>query len=95
MSNNSHFYGNFKEFVEKNKNRIWRYWVYRRDFPVCKEGQFDPDLQFERSGAYCGTIEEVIELPGDFLIGFQRNELGDLFYYKLSEIRLAFVGDEF
>ena len=100
---NTLFYENFKNFIEKTQDRIWRYWVYRQDCVSYKDAyQFDAELQFERPTCYYGIIKEIIEFPNDILIGFQEvvpydtlEKEADLRYFKLSEIRLAYnVNDQ-
>ena len=79
-------YNTVKIFLEKNKDRIYRYW--KKDVKV-----------FIDDNADYGIIHEAVAFPdGDFLIGFQQLYVGNpiededryISYYRLSEIHLAY-----
>lgn len=94
-------YGSFFEFLEKNKDRVYRYWVYKKIFtPFEQEKKYMDQGEYVDSHAELGIIREAIILPdNDVLIGFYRvseainqeaDEYISLNYYKLSEIRLDY-----
>lgn len=98
---NYDIYGDVETFMhDVGCERIWRFWVYRRIYtPYEQQSQFIDESQFEDSHCNFGIIREVINLQGDYLIGFemvyeendfQTVENAGLEYYRLSEIRLAY-----
>lgn len=94
-------YNSFFEFLEKNKDRIFRFWVYKRIFtPLEQEQKYIDQGEYEDYHAKLGIIREVILLPdNDLLLGFyipgtetadEEDEFMHLDYYKLSEIRMEY-----
>lgn len=94
-------YGSFFEFLEKNKDRLFRFWVYKRIFtPLEQEQKYMDQGEFEDYHAHTGIIKEAIILPdNDLLLGFyiitdttadEIDEYRHLQYYKLSEIRMEY-----
>ena len=94
-------YGSFFEFLEKNKDRLFRFWVYKRIFtPLEQEQKYMDQGEFEDYHAHTGIIREAIILPdNDLLLGFyiisdttadEVDEYRHLQYYKLSEIRMEY-----
>ena len=94
-------YGSFFEFLEKNKDRLFRFWVYKRIFtPLEQEQKYMDQGEFEDYHANTGIIREAIILPdNDLLLGFyiisdttadEIDEYRHLQYYKLSEIRMEY-----
>ena len=94
-------YNSFFEFLEKNKDRIFRFWVYKRMFtPLEMEQKYIDQGEFEECHAKLGIIREAIVLPDDdLLLGFyipgtetadEEDEYKHLDYYKLSEIRMEY-----
>ena len=99
--NETTVYSSFFEFLEKNKDRVFRYWVYKRLFtPLEREKKYIDQGEYVDSHADLGIIREAIILPdNDILLGFYRateaiyqdtDEYRLLSYYKLSEIRLDY-----
>ena len=93
-------YDSFSDFVKKNKETIFRYWVYKRLFtPYEQDNKFEDESIFEDALCEIAYIKECISLPnGDFLLGFIPVEYIEdpdihyqlIDYYKLSEIRLMY-----
>lgn len=94
-------YGSFFEFLEKNKDRLFRFWVYKRMFtPLEQEQKYIDQGEFEDCHAETGIIREAIILPdNDLLLGFYipgcdtanvEDEYKHISYYKLSEIRMEY-----
>lgn len=65
-------YNSVFEFLEKNKDRIFRFWVYKRIFtPLEMEQKYIDQGEFEECRAKLGIIREIIILPDDdLLLGF-------------------------
>ena len=94
-------YFDFEEYLEDAEERIFRYWVYRRMFtPIETEKKFIDESFYEDSHCHFGMIVECISLnEEDYHIGFQDVSLeentvhiyGNISYYKLSEIRMAYL----
>jgi len=98
-------YDSFVDFIRKNSDRVFRYWVYKKLFtPYEQEKRFMDESQYEDDYANFGVVSELIPLPeNDFLLGIAQvfENLADLEedhahidYYKLSEIRLAYYPNE-
>ena len=94
-------YNCFFEFLEKNKDRIFRFWVYKRIFtPLEQEKKYIDECVYEDTHAQTGIIREVVVLPDkDLLLGFyipccdtadEEDEYRHIVYYKLSEIRMEY-----
>lgn len=94
-------YNSFFEFLEKNKDRIFRFWVYKRIFtPLEQEKKYIDECVYEDTHAQTGIIREAIVLPdNDLLLGFyipccdtvdEEDEYRHIDYYKLSEIRMEY-----
>jgi hypothetical protein len=94
-------YGSFFEFLEKNKDRLFRFWVYKRMFtPLEQEKRYLDQDVYEDYHAHTGIIKEAIVLPdNDLLLGFyiiagttseEEDPYRHLEYYKLSEIRMEY-----
>ena len=85
-----------------NDERIYRYLVYKRMFtPYEQQRAFEDETIFEDDYYTLAKITEAIDLgDGEWLLGFT-NVDGDTLrvnqyteYYKLSEIKLSYFGDE-
>ena len=94
-------YNSIFEFLEKNKDRIFRFWVYKRIFtPLEMEQKYIDECVYEDTHAHTGIIREAIVLPdNDLLLGFyipccdtvdEEDEYKHIDYYKLSEIRMEY-----
>lgn len=99
--NETAVYGDFFSFLERNKDRIFRFWVYKRLFtPLEQEQKYIDQGEFEDYHAQTGVIKEAIILPdNDLLLAFyiisdtsveEVDEHRHLQYYKLSEIRMEY-----
>lgn len=85
-----------------NDERIYRYLVYKRMFtPYEQREAFEDETQFEESTYTFAKISEAIDLGGgDWLLGLTEVDPDTLEsysyteYYKLNEIRLAYLADE-
>ena len=95
-------YANMADYLAKNEPRIIRFWVYKRMFtPMEIDRKFIDQNCFETTQSRMGVIREVITLPdNDLLLGICEiaeeiselsSELRCMEYYKLSELRLAYV----
>lgn len=99
--NETAMYGSFFEFLQKNKDRLFRFWVYKRLFtPLEQEKKYIYECVYEDTHAHTGIIREAIVLPdNDLLLGFyipccdtvdEEDEYKHIDYYKLSEIRMEY-----
>lgn len=95
-------YEDFRQFIEQNPNRIYRYWVYRRMYTPYEQKQgFMDESFFEQSQALFGVIREVIPLSnGDLLLGIaditeDASELTaenrQMAYHRLSDLHLMYM----
>ena len=95
-------YEDFRQFIEQNPNRIYRYWVYRRMYTPYEQKQgFMDESFFEQSQALFGVIREVIPLTnGDLLLGIaditeDTSELTaenrQMAYHRLSDLHLMYM----
>ena len=98
-------YNGFVDFILKNPDRVFRYWVYKKVFtPYELEHKFIDESRYEDSYASFGVVREVIPLPeNDYLLGIAqvfetladlREDHAHIDYYRLSEIRLAYYPNE-
>lgn len=85
-----------------NDERIYRYFVYKRMFtPYEQQKAFEDETIFEDDYCTFAKITEAIDLGnGEWMLGLTGVD-GDTLelntyteYYKLSEIRLSYFGDE-
>ena len=106
----SYSYGDFATFMLDNDNRIYRMWQHKKSWTPWEE-QNCTELSTNYVDNECDfiVIRESIELPdGDILLGVQYVDFDDenqleadpnnvsMYYYKLSEIDLAYVpSDQF
>ena len=88
-------YNNFLDFMHDNKNTVFRYWIYRRQYtPYEQDQKFTDESVFEDIFCKQAYIRQCIFLPdGDILIGFVDADINSyddktMQYCKLSEIRL-------
>ena len=99
--NETAVYGDFFSFLERNKDRLFRFWVYKRMFtPLEQEMMYTDQDVYEDYHANTGIIKEAIVLPdNDLLLGFyiitdttadEIDAQRQLQYYKLSEIRMEY-----
>ena len=87
----------FETWLHDYGDRIYRYWVYRRMFtPEEQNAKYIYQSFYESDECLFGVIKEAIELPdGDVLLGIADVKAQEsLEYYRLSELRLAYCGDE-
>ena len=95
-------YEDFRQFIEQNPNRIYRYWVYRRMYTPYEQKQgFMDESFFEQSQALFGVIRDVIPLSnGDLLLGIaditeDASELTaenrQMAYHRLSDLHLMYM----
>ena len=84
------------EWVEENRNRVYRYWVYRKAYTPYEEQTSGPEDSYYES-IYCkfGCITEAVDLGcGDWLLGFSDGS-GFTDYYRLSDIHIgSYVEDD-
>ena len=81
-----------KEFFEKHKNDIFRYWIRKRMWTPYEVELKDP-YQAEYGDEECshGYIVEIVDLGYDWLIGISESlDATYVEYFKLSDIELAF-----
>lgn len=95
-------YENFASFLQKNSNRIYRYWIYRHGYTPYEQKQcYSDESLFEETYARLGVLREVIPLSGgDALLGFAEfaedtseivSENRAITYYRLSDIRITYM----
>ena len=95
-------YKSLRSFLGETKDRVYRFWVYRRMFTPYEQSQkFTDESVYEDTHAILGYIRESIPLPaGDVLLGIEEvypgddgcdggDECASLQYYKLSELRIS------
>lgn len=99
--NETVMYKSFQNFLEKNRDRIFRFWVYRRMFtPLEIERKYMDQEVYEDTYSHTGIIREAIILPdNDVLLGFyilcddtidEEDPYRHMEYFKLSEIRMDY-----
>ena len=99
--NETAVYGDFFSFLERNKDRLFRFWVYKRMFtPLEQEMMYTDQDVYEDYHAHTGIIKEaIIRTDKDLLLGFyinagttseEEDPYRHLEYYKLSEIRMEY-----
>ena len=80
-----------KNFVKKNKNTVFRYWLRKRmwtPYEMELKDRYQSDLE-EEEASY-GYLVEAIDLGHDWLIGISEDKKFDyISYYRLSEVDLA------
>ena len=80
-----------KNFIEKNKNTVFRYWLRKRmwtPYEMELKDKYQTDLEDDE--ASYGYIVEAINLGYDWLIGIsEEKEANYISYYKLSEVDFA------
>ena len=80
-----------KNFVKKNKNTVFRYWLRKRmwtPYEMELKDRYQSDL-VEEEASY-GYLVEAIDLGHDWLIGISEDKKFDyISYYRLSEVDLA------
>lgn len=87
----------FETWLHDYGDRIYRYWVYRRMFtPEEQNAKYIDQSFYECDECSFGLIKEAVELPdGDILLGIADVQSQEcLEYYKLSELRIGYYGDE-
>ncbi len=96
------YYEGFEEFMLTNPDRIFRYWVYKRN-PMPNEQNYRVTYEalFESAQERFGLLRESVLLPdGDVLLGFAEfvedaSETVDaarvIAYYRISDIRLIYM----
>ena len=98
-------YDSFIDFIRKNPNRVFRYWVYKKVFtPFEQEKKFSDESRYEDDYANFGVVREIIPLPeSDYLLGIAqvfetledlKEDHAHIDYFRLSEIRLAYYPNE-
>ena len=80
-----------KDFVEKNKDTVFRYWLRKRmwtPYEMELKDKYQSDLEDEE--AEYGYLAEAVDLGHDWLIGISKDKKFDyISYYRLSELDLA------
>ena len=106
MENRTIIYEDFKSFIEKHSDCIFRMWVYKKMFtPYEQDKKYIDETCYEDVNSRYVCIREYIPLPdGDILLGVQEIlDKSDIYtkqskwfieYYKLSEIRLHFCAED-
>lgn len=85
-----------REFFEKHKNTVFRYWQRKRMWTPYDQECKDPyQLEFGDDECSYGYIVEVIDLGYDWLIGISSElDAGYIEYYKLNDIELAYCDSD-
>ena len=85
-----------KDFVEKNKDTVFRYWLRKRmwtPYEMELKDKYQSDLEDEE--AEYGYLVEAVDLGHDWLIGVSEDKNADyISYYRLSEIDLAISNND-
>jgi hypothetical protein len=81
-----------KEFFEKHKNTVFRYWERKRMWtPYDMEAKDPYQLEYGDEECNYGYIVEVINLGFDWLLGLSESPEGSYVeYFKLNDIALAY-----
>lgn len=85
---------NFEEFAKSAKNKIFRYWRYKRPGLKYVDDEYKATSEFVNDICSYGFIESVTLLPdNDILIGFRDPDstVKMISYEKLSGISLGYV----
>lgn len=103
-------YGDFTTFILDNDSRVYRMWQYKKSWTPWEEKNCtELDTNYVDDECDFVVIRESIELPdGDILLGVQyiyfdeKDNLDkspndvSIYYYKLSEVSLAYIpSDQF
>jgi hypothetical protein len=85
-----------REFIEKHKNTVFRYWQRRRMWTPYEMESKDPYQQEYGDEECClGYIVEIVDLGFDWLLGFSESqEASYIEYFKLNDIMLAYSGTD-
>ena len=90
-----------KDFIEENKNTIFRYWIKKEKFtPYEKKMCYEDESLYINEEAYHGYITECIDLNnGDYLLAIRSEDNMDsdniyVEYYKLSSIDIAYADND-
>ena len=86
-----------KEFFEKHKNTVFRYWERRRMWtPYDVEVKSPYQLEYGDEECNYGYIVAVVDLGYDWLIGISPDLEADYIeYHKLNDIEFAYsAGDQ-
>ena len=85
-----------KEFFEKHKNTVFRYWQRKRMWtPYDMEVKSEYQLEYGDEECSYGYIVEVANLGYDWLIGISADLEADYIeYYKLNDIELAYCDSD-
>lgn len=80
-----------KDFVEKNKDTVFRYWLRKRMWtPYEMELKDKYQSGLEDDEAEYGYLFEAVNLGYDWLIGISEDKkFNYISYYRLSELELA------
>ena len=81
-----------KEFYEKHKNTLFRYWLRKRMWtPYDMERKYPDQLEYGDKECSYGYIVEVIDLSYDWLIGISDEPNGEYIeYHKFNDLELAY-----
>ena len=95
-------YESLADFIQKNPNRIYRYWIYRHGYTPYEQKQcYSDESLFEETRVRFGVLREMIPLSdGNALLGFAEFvedtseivcEVRAITYYRLSDIRITYM----
>lgn len=89
---------NFSEFINQNKNKIFRYWIHKVKWTPYEMELKDPN-QSDLVDEECsyGYFVDCVDLGYDWLVGISEDNPNGKYvsYYKLSELDFAYsVSDQ-
>lgn len=85
-----------KDFIEKHKNTVFRYWERKRMWtPYDMECKDPYQLEYGDEECSYGYLVEVADLGTDWLVGISESqEASYVEYYRLSDIALAYSASD-
>ncbi len=90
---------NFQDWLEQNKENIFRFNVYRRIFtPIEQEKKYVDQMEYDPEYIF-GKIISAIVLPDNDVLLEIREYIDDeplryFIYHKLSEVRISLFGQD-
>ena len=84
-----------KDFIDRNKNKIFRYWLRKRMWTSYEMELKDPtQTDLDNEECLYGYLIDAVNLGYDWLIGISDEQTLEeakyISYYKLSELDLAY-----
>jgi hypothetical protein len=85
-----------KDFIEKHRNTVFRYWERKRMWtPYDIESKDPHQLEYGDEECNFGYIVDAIDLGFDWLLGFSDSrDASYIEYFKLNDIALAYSASD-